>query len=57
MYFRPTWEAVAFASSMFAPGSCGVRKLMIETNPFFFSSGSAWTGVAPAHATVASTRV
>src|SRR6266851_9018066 len=46
-------EAAASAST-FAPGSVGRRRLMIDLNPIFFSSGTASGVVAPPHATVVS---
>ena len=57
MYLSPTLLAIALASSMSAPCSSGILKLITDANPLFFNSGSACAGVAPAQATVASTRV
>ena len=57
MYFSPASVAAARLPSMFAPFSPAVRKLMTEAKPRSLSAGIAEAGVAPAQATVASTRV
>src|SRR5262245_13826129 len=41
---------------MLAPCSVGTRRLMIDANPIFFSSGTASAVVAPPQATVVSSR-
>src|SRR5258706_15677133 len=46
--------AAAASSSMFAPCSVPTRRLMIDANPIFFSSGPASAFVAPPQATVVS---
>src|SRR5437867_7361195 len=50
----PAAFAAAVDSSMFAPFSLARRRLMIDANPIFFSSGIAFDVVAPAHAIVVS---
>src|SRR5439155_21942511 len=52
----PASFAAAASSSMLAPCSVGTRRLMIDANPIFFSSGTAAAVVAPPHATVVSRR-
>src|SRR5439155_17053814 len=54
MYVMPAAFAAAVDSSMFAPFSLARRRLMIDANPIFFSSGIAFDVVAPAHAVVVS---
>src|SRR6185295_8472650 len=44
----------AASASTFAPASVGSRRLMIDLNPIFFSSGTASGVVAPPQATVVS---
>src|SRR6266404_4933745 len=52
----PAALAEAAVSSISAPGSLGTRTLMIDANPIFLISGTELAFVAPAHATVDSSR-
>src|SRR5215470_15234909 len=52
----PAAFAAAASASMLAPSSVGWRRLMIDLNPNFLISGTASGVVAPAHATVVSSR-
>src|ERR1700730_4494762 len=52
----PAALAAAASASISAPCSVGSRRLMIDANPIFLISGTASAFVAPAHATVVSTR-
>src|ERR1700730_1684842 len=52
----PAALAAAASASMSAPDSVGSRRLMIDANPIFLISGTASAFVAPAQATVVSTR-
>src|SRR5258708_149297 len=49
--------AAAASPSRSAPCSLACRRLMIEAKPIFFSSGTAVALIAPAHATVVSSRL
>src|SRR5262249_26044600 len=50
----PAAFAAAASASMLAPASVGSRRLMIDANPNFLSSGTASGVVAPPQATVVS---
>src|SRR5262245_1853626 len=56
MYWMPAVLAAARWTSTSAPGSVARRRLMMELYPIFLMVGIASTVIAPAHATVDSTR-